>query len=188
MRIPRSSIATFALAALLIAPAFAAAQFEALYHEYQSSGGRIDGCAHSADELTGALGEIPADVRAYDPGFADALNLALDQRVGGCGAARQEPAPAKGGGIVVAGDGSPGPASPQRMRLARAGEEPGFPLALVGAMVVAAVLVGLGAGIAAAGYFGSAPRSGSPRAAGRSRRLGERLLDSLWVLRDRLGR
>jgi hypothetical protein len=188
MRIPRLPIATFALAALLISPAAAAAQFEDLYHEYQRTGGRIDGCAHSADELTSALGEIPADIRAYDPGFADALNLALDQRVGGCGAAGQQQEPAKGSGTVVAGDGSPGPASPRPVSLAEAGEEPGFPLALVGAMVVAAALVGLVGGIAAARYFGRAPQSGSPRSPGPGRRLGERLSDSFWVLRDRLGR
>jgi hypothetical protein len=187
MRMARTLIPALAVAALLVAPGTAAAQFERLYNEYKETGGRIDACAYSADELAAALGEIPADVRAYDPGFADALNQALDEQVGGCGQAQQRETPDEGGGTVVAEDGSPGPADPRPVRLAGGAEEPGFPLALAAAMAVAAALLGLGCGLALARYHRWRPAAGSRRAGG-ARRLGERLSDSFWVLRDRFGR
>jgi hypothetical protein len=188
MRISRPLIAACLIAALLVAPAAAAAQFERLYQEYKRSAGLIDGCAHSADELSAALGEIPADIRAYDPEFAEALNRALDQQITGCGRDRPKQAQEEGGGTVVAGDGSPGPATPRPLRLADLGEEPGFPLAVVGAIAVAAALVGVGGGIALARHYGWAPRPRSPGSPRRGRGLGERLSDSFWVLRNRLGR
>jgi hypothetical protein len=152
MRIRPSLIAAVAIAALLAGPVGAAAQFERLYSEYRQSGGRIDACAHSTEELTGALGEIPADIQAYDPEFADALNRALDRRIAGCGGeAGNEQGPEDGRGTVVAGDGSPGPTTPRQVRLGDLDvDEPGFPLALVAAMVAAAALLGASAAIAVA--------------------------------------
>jgi hypothetical protein len=187
MRMAHRRILAVALAALLLAPAVAAAQFERLYNEYKRTGGQIDACAYSTEDLTAALGEIPADVRAYDPGFADALNLALDEHVGGCGEAPQREAPSEGSGIVVTEDGSPGPTDPRPVRLAGTAEEPGFPLALAAAMAVGAALVGLGSGLALARRYGWTPGPDG-RGPGGTRRLGERITDSLWVLRDRIGR
>jgi hypothetical protein len=185
MRIARPLALALSTSILLLAPATALAQFQRLYDEYKRTGGRIDACAHAAGDLTAALGEIPADVRAYDPGFADALNRALDQQAAGCGRAQGQGAQ-RGAGTAVAADGSPGPANPAPMKLPTAAEEPGFPPALVAAMVVLAAILGLAGGVAIARHYGWRPPP--PRARGPGRRLGERLADGFWVLRDRLGR
>jgi hypothetical protein len=186
MRIARPLLLALALGALL-APATAVAQVERLYDEYKRTGGQIDACAYSAGELSAALGQIPADVRAYDPGFADALNLALDEHVAGCGKAQpKQQAPQRSSGTAVASDGSPGPANPAPTKLATATEKPGFPAALVAVMVLLGVVLGLAAGVVIARYYGWRPPP--PRSRRPGRRLGERLADGFWVLRDRLGR
>ncbi len=107
----RSLILALALAVLAAAapPAHGAPRFRALYDEYRRSG-LISGCAHSEAELQGALTSIPADIEAYDPGFSDALNAALEDRAAGC--ASPAPAPAGTGGATTASDGSPGPSAP----------------------------------------------------------------------------
>ena len=76
----------FALAAA--APATAGAQLDELYDEYLTSG-VVAGCAHTQADLEQALKDIPADIRAYDPGFAAALTNALEQRASGCEQAEQ---------------------------------------------------------------------------------------------------
>jgi hypothetical protein len=104
----RSIILAVAVACLAAAttPAAAAPRFRALYDEYLRSG-VISGCAHSEAELESALTSIPADIRAYDPAFSDALNSALEDRVAGCSGPAPEPAAGSAG--VTASDGSPGP-------------------------------------------------------------------------------
>src|SRR3954470_6285864 len=101
----RSLILALALASLLFAPsAGGASRFRALYDEYLHTHA-VNGCAHGEGELQAALTSIPADVEAYDPGFADALNTALESRTAGC-----EPRlPSVGGAVRPAADGSPGP-------------------------------------------------------------------------------
>jgi len=94
------------------APAGAGAELDALYDEYLTSG-VIAGCAHTQDELETALKEIPADIRAYDPGFATALTNALEQRASGCEEAEQlaeDVLIPTLFGTSEAADGSPGPA------------------------------------------------------------------------------
>ena len=97
------------------APAPAAVGFQGLYDEYQKLG-FVYGCSHRESDLRSALSSIPADRAAYDPGFADALDAALEQRASGCSGAPTSPfpqTPASGNGTVVAADGSPGPANQQ---------------------------------------------------------------------------
>jgi hypothetical protein len=94
------------------APAGAGAQLDALYDEYLNSG-VVAGCAHSQGEIESALKEIPADIRAYDPGFAAALTNALEQRASGCEQAEQlaqDVLIPTLFGTSEAPDGSPGPA------------------------------------------------------------------------------
>lgn len=103
-----------AVASLLgtLSPAAAPAQLSDLYEEYLGSG-VIAGCAHSQGELETALKEIPADIRAYDPDFATALRVALEQRAAGCAEAEQfaqDVLIPTLFGTSEAEDGSPGPA------------------------------------------------------------------------------
>jgi hypothetical protein len=108
-----------ALAAALLLPGTTAAAppppagFQGLYDEYQKLG-FVFGCSHRESDLRSALSSIPADIAAYDPGFADALDAALEQRASGCSGAPTSPfpqTPVSAGGTVLAGDGSPGPAN-----------------------------------------------------------------------------
>jgi hypothetical protein len=101
----RGMILALAVACLFFAPlADGAPRFRALYDEYLRTHSVI-GCAHGEAELQAALTSIPADIEAYDPGFADALNTALETRTAGC-----EPRlPSLGGAVRNASDGSPGP-------------------------------------------------------------------------------
>jgi hypothetical protein len=95
-------------------PSAAAAGSSELYEEYRRSG-VIDGCAHGTGELSEALSGVPADIKAYDPGFADALNVALERRAAGCrGVAAADPlVPVAVAGTRRAADGSPGPRDPR---------------------------------------------------------------------------
>jgi hypothetical protein len=103
--------ATTSLALLLLAACPALADVDTLYDEYRLRG-LVRGCAHPEAELRDGLAQIPADIRAYDPGFADALNAALEQRAASCegGAALLPAQPVAPGGGATAADGSPGPA------------------------------------------------------------------------------
>jgi hypothetical protein len=140
MRFLLPAIAT-ALGALLLAAA-AEADFQTLYDDYRADGA-IDGCAYTAGELSNGLGDIPADVRQYDPGFPEALNAALDQVAAGCHAA---PA-AVSRNEVTAADGSPGPAVPHALAFKATGSDRGLPGVLIALIAV------LAAGLAAAGVF-----------------------------------
>src|SRR4051795_7634990 len=109
-----------ALAAALLCPACTAAaaapppvSFQGLYDEYQKLG-FVYGCSHRESDLRSALSSIPADIAAYDPGFADALDAALEQRASGCSGAPTSPfpqTPVSASGTILAADGSPGPAN-----------------------------------------------------------------------------
>ena len=93
-------------------PVAAPAQLDDLYDEYLSSG-VIAGCAHTQADLEQALKGIPADIRAYDPGFSTALTNALEQRAAGCAEAEQlaeDVLIPTLFGTSEAEDGSPGPA------------------------------------------------------------------------------
>jgi hypothetical protein len=154
----RSIILCLAIACLAsAAPAQGAPSFRALYDEYLRSG-LVSGCAHSEAELQAALTSIPADVEAYDPGFSDALNAALENRAAGCAAAAPAPPARKG---QTAADGSPGPAR-VRAPLTPA-PEPSGP------SVLPVQLLFLGA-LAAAALFTAVLLSGAPRATGGGRR------------------
>jgi hypothetical protein len=96
--------------ALLVTPASASADlFDDLYEEYRTTN-VINGCRYDAGDLREALAGVPPDISAYDPGFTDTLNAALEQRASGCDGSAvlslQLPPPA---GAIEAGDGSPGP-------------------------------------------------------------------------------
>lgn len=175
--------------AISAAPAVAAGGFEELFSDYAEEG-FIDGCDHSATELREALADVPADVQAYEPGFADSVNRALDRRALGC---ETEPPPAPDtvqdpgeAEAAVTTDGSPGPPPPPDPA-ASAEAERSAPLAL-GLLLAALALCLTGAILAAlARVYGW--DLGPPLApAGRAlRRAGETISDRIWTVRDRLG-
>ena len=106
-------LAAVACALSAAGPATAGAQLDELYDEYLGSG-VVAGCAHTQAELEQALKDIPADIRAYDPGFANALTNALEQRASGCEEAEQlaqDVLIPTLFGTSEAADGSPGPAA-----------------------------------------------------------------------------
>ena len=105
-------LAAVACALFAAAPAAAGAQIDEIYNEYLGSG-VVAGCAHTQAELETALKDIPADIRAYDPGFSIALTNALEQRAAGCDEAEQlaqDVLIPTLFGTSEAADGSPGPA------------------------------------------------------------------------------
>ena len=105
-------LAAVASAVVAAGPTTATAQLDELYSEYLGSG-VVAGCAHTQAELETALKDIPADIRAYDPGFAEALTSALEQRASGCEEAEQlaqDVLIPTLFGTSEAEDGSPGPA------------------------------------------------------------------------------
>jgi hypothetical protein len=175
------AVATIALAL----PAIAGADFSGLYGEYRDFG-LVDGCAHPEADLRQALEDIPPDIRAYDPGFGDALGGALEQRALGCD---PESGPAENpdiSGIAIAADGSPGPAGAAPLAASEAGDA-GPPAALIallaalaGALLAAIVL------LAADGRSPAVP--GALRRAWIAvRGARERLADIAVVLRRRIG-
>src|SRR5512133_3323623 len=139
------------VAAALLLPAIARADFQTLYDDYRTDG-VIDGCAYTSSELSGGLNEIPADVREYDPGFTDAINAALEQRAAGCGAGPQAAAPTKN--EIAAADGSPGPAIPHKLAFATTGGGRGMPAVLIALMVVLGAGRGADAALAATRQLG----------------------------------
>ena len=146
-----------ALAAALLLPASATAApaapqvgFQGLYDEYQKLG-FVFGCAYRESDLRSALSSIPADIAAYDPGFADALDSALEQQASGCGGALSSPfpqTPVSAAGTIIADDGSPGPANQRPLGTLPAPEkaDTGIPAVLI----VLASLLGIALLVAAA--------------------------------------
>jgi hypothetical protein len=132
-----------ALALALGAPAAAGADFQALFDDYRSDS-VIDGCTYSPAELGAALNEIPADVRQYDPGYTEAINLALEQSTAGCD---EKPATAGPRSQTIAADGSPGPKPPPAASLRTAGPGRDVPVALL------ALIFLLGGSLVAAGAY-----------------------------------
>lgn len=140
---------TFAVAACLVgaAPASAQSGSQGIYDEYLQTG-LIAGCNHTAGDLQAALTTIPADVQAYDPGFSDALNGALDRRASGCdGAVKGTFNPSGLPGTTLAADGAPGPNAGNQVTLAPlpAGEDTTGSLVLIifGIVIGAALLTAL---------------------------------------------
>src|SRR4051812_34113796 len=153
-----------ALGAALLCPASAAAaaapapvSFQGLYDEYQKLG-FVYGCSHRESDLRNALSSIPADIAAYDPGFADALDAALEQRASGCsGLSSPFPqTPVSGAGTISADDGSPGPANQRPLASLPAPDaaDTGIPpvLIVLASLLGAALLAG--AAISLAWHFG----------------------------------
>jgi hypothetical protein len=123
------------------------AGFLQLYDAYQRSG-VIAGCSYREADLRAALKEMPADVEAYDPGFADALNAALEQHAAGCEEGIST-APAAATGVIVAADGSPGPAiDPKRTADTAADAEASIPIPLIALAAVVALAALAGAALA----------------------------------------
>jgi hypothetical protein len=167
----------------LALPSSAGADFQTLYDDYRADG-QIVGCEYYSSDLTAGLGAIPADVREYDPGFAEALNGALEQLAAGCGVQPESSSDASAG--VTAGDGSPGPIRPQSVGLLtnQADTLPGILLAvivLLGASLAVAALLG------AARFFGWNLQRRLAPVGGATRGVRDRLADGLWGIRDRLG-
>jgi hypothetical protein len=177
-------LATLIIAAAALAlPASAAADFQTLYSDYRADG-VIDGCAYSSSELSSGLSDIPADVRQYDPGFAAAINAALDQVAAGCGTA------AKVAGAkdeVSAADGSPGPAVPHRLAFVAAGTGRGLPAVLVALIAILGAALAAAALLAGAHYYGWDLRSRLAPVSGAARGAERRIADRLRWLQDRLG-
>lgn len=178
------TLATLIVGASLLLPATAAADFQTFYDDYRADG-VIDGCAQSPAQLSAALGDIPADVREYDPGFADAINAALEQAATGCGTAPQEAAAIED--EVISADGSPGPALPKRAGLAVPDSGRDMPLVLVAVSVLLAATLAFAALLAVANRYGWDLRGRLAPVGGALRGAERRLADSLRSLRDRLG-
>ena len=146
------TLATAAAGIALLLPASAAADFQTFYDDYRADG-VIDGCAQSPGQLSAALGDIPADVREYDPGFADAINAALEQAASGC-----DESPAKSAAEirdeVIASDGSPGPAPPKGAGLAVPDDGRDMPAVLVALSVLLAAGLGCAALLALSNRYG----------------------------------
>ena len=180
--IRKALCATVALGALAL-PSSAAADFQTLYDDYRSDG-QIDGCEYYSSDLAAGLGAIPADVREYDPGFAEALNGALEQLAAGCGETTEPSSSATAG--ITADDGSPGPTRPQSIGLAT-NEVDTLPGVLFAVIVVLGALLAVAALLGAARFFGwDLPRRLAPVESA-ARGVRDRLADGLWGVRDRLG-
>ena len=144
-------VATLVAGAALLAPAGAAADFQTFYDDYRADGA-IDGCAQSPAELSAALGDIPADVREYDPAFADAINAALEQAAIGCGSEPQKAAAIKD--EVISADGSPGPAVPKSAGLVVADSDRDMPPVLVALSLLLAATLAVAALIGLSNRYG----------------------------------
>jgi hypothetical protein len=144
-RAPLAALLILAGAALW-APCAALADVDELYDEYRSAGA-VRACAYSREELRQGLADLPADIRAYDPGFVDALNIALEQRAASCRAVVSlVPPEIAEDDARTAPDGSPGP--PARAAIAVGATAPAGTVGdggLQAAGLAAAVLLGIGA-------------------------------------------
>ena len=181
-RLAKLTIATFAAGLLLAPPAWA--DFQTLYDDYRADGS-INGCAFSSGELSSGLTDIPADVREYDPGFAEAINAALEQAAIGCGEAPAEAAAIKN--EITADDGSPGPAVPKGFVLQQADSGRGLPGVLIGLIVLLGIALAIAALLGVGHYYGWDMRRRLAPASGAARGAERRLADSLRSLLDRLG-
>jgi hypothetical protein len=183
MRVPLIPLPIFAaVVALLVLPAAAEADFQTLYDDYRNDGA-INGCAYSSSDLTAGLSSIPADVREYDPGFAEALNSALEQLAAGCNPTSDSFSDQAG---ATTADGSPAPPSPKPLRFTEEGEA-GPPAVLLGMMLLLAASLATAGLLAASRYYGWHLERpiGTFSRVGRGAR--DRLADGLWAVRDRLG-
>lgn len=125
----------------------AAADFDQLFGEYRAAGS-IEGCEHTTADLSDVLAAVPADIKAYDPGFVDALNAALEGRAAGCGGGRGGALSASVEVAVAktAADGSPGPRTPRRLATTLADAQAPSDLdAIIVALGVGASAVAIGA-------------------------------------------
>jgi hypothetical protein len=173
-----------ALGAALAAPAAARASVCSAYGDY-STDGTINGCDYSSSDLQNALGSIPTDVAQYDPRFKNALNNALAQRAGGCGAGSGAAAGAdQKKKAAAAADGSPKPPPAETAGHLSAptnlGSNHGFPLALA---VLGALVAMIIAGTAIVAYT----RAREPGYAGRGG-IFSVFTDYYWGIRDTIGR
>ena len=141
----------------LLVPALAQADFQTLFNDYRADG-TIDGCNYSESDLSAGLGSVPSDVRQYDPGFTDAINAALQQAAAGCNAGPQAASIAN---EVSAADGSPGPAPPKGLALAKPGDARDIPVVLIALMVALAAALGAAATWAAGRRYGWGASSAS---------------------------
>jgi hypothetical protein len=185
MRLPRLAkltIAVLAAALLLAAPAWG--DFQTLYDDYRADG-VLNGCAFSSGELSSGLTDIPADVREYDPGFAEAINAALEQAASGCGVAPNEAAAIKN--EITADDGSPGPAVPKAFVFRHGDSGRGLPGVLVGLIALLGLALATAALLGIAHYYGWDLRRRPVLASGAARGAERRIADRLRSLLDRLG-
>jgi hypothetical protein len=180
---PFATLTIAAAAVVLLPPATAGADFQILYDDYRADG-VIDGCAYSSGDLTSGLGDIPADVREYDPGFAEAINAGLEQAAAGCGTAAMEVIPKN---EVIAADGSPGPAAPRPVAFQIPDTDRGIPAVLVALMIVFGAALACGAVLGGAHYYGWDLRGRLAPVSGAARGTERRLADRLRSLLDRLG-
>lgn len=147
----RLGLATLTIvAAALLGPAAAGADFQSLYDDYRADG-VIDGCTYSSAELGSGLSDIPADVREYDPAYAEAINSALEQVAAGCDL---QPAEIETPNEISAADGSPGPAPQRQVPLQIAGAGRDVPTVLVAVIVALAALLATSAVLALGGRYG----------------------------------
>jgi hypothetical protein len=134
--------------------------------------------------LQNALGSIPTDVAQYDPRFKNALNNALAQRAGGCGAGSGGASATQTKKDPAAVDGSPKPppaeAAGRLTAPTNLASGHGFPVALA---VLAALVAAIVAGTAIVAYT----RGREPGYAGRSR-VFSAFSDYYWGIRDTIGR
>lgn len=171
--------------AILALPASAQGDFQTLYDDYRDNG-QIEACRYSSTDLSAGLSEIPADVREYDPGFAEAINAALEAIAAGCGTGT-EPSDSGAGPAITAKDGSPGPPNPRPSGHEAAAGESGVPGVLIALIAILGATLAIAALVAAGRFYGwdlgrrLAPLRDAVRA------LGERVVDGFWAMRDRLG-
>ena len=148
-----------------------------IYTDYRQTG-LVNGCQRSPAELREALTSIPADIQAYDPGYAEALNAALAERGAGCeGEEEVDHIPT---GAEEAVDGSPSPRPPLIAAApAPAGEEE------ASGSVALILAVAFGAGLIAVMTL-AAPAPRRRDSSSRWGRMRGRLSDVLFVARRRL--
>ena len=79
----RGAIALTCAAALVMPAAAHADTFDEVFREYQKTGA-VDGCKHTAAELSQAKDQTPKDIAQTAPGFPAQLAAAAAQRAKGC--------------------------------------------------------------------------------------------------------
>ena len=179
------TLVTLLAGAALVLPAGAAADFQTFYDDYRADG-VIDGCSQSPGALTAALGDIPADVREYDPAFADAINTALEQAATGCGTAPRKAAAAIKN-EVISQDGSPGPAVLERAALPVPETGRDIPPVLVALSLLLAAALAFAALVVASERFGWDLRGRLAPVGGALRGAERRISDRLRSRRNRSG-